>query len=353
MNNNNKICHLSLRRGVLATAILAGMGLPPAHAFEFDTGHEDLSIRFDNTLKLNYAQRVESANSKLAESWNNNDGNRNFSSGSAVSQRVDVLSELDVVFKQQMGFRVSANTWYDHAYDNVGSHNPATNQINDGQADSRHISGYADRYYNGPSSEILDAFVFGSMEIGEESLLGAKLGSHTQYWGESILAFAHGNSYGQSGLDISKALAIPGTEAKELFIPRNQLSTSLTVNSELTLGAQYFFDWDASRLPESGTYLGFNDGIQSGGHNLSLIGGLNPFFGAPGPHGVHQYLRLSNGKTFTPDDSGDFGLMAKWSPAWLDGTLGFYYRNTSDILPNLALSPTAVGMPQLISGCCR
>ena len=42
--------------------------------------------------------------------------------------------------------------------------------------------------------------------------------------------------------------------------------------------------------------------------------------------------------------------MAKWSPAWLDGTLGFYYRNTSDILPNLALSPTAVGMPQLISG---
>lgn len=147
-----------------------------------------------------------------------------------------MLSELDVVFKQQMGFRVSANTWYDHAYDNVGSHNPATNQINDGQADSRHISGYADRYYNGPSSEILDAFVFGSMEIGEESLLGAKLGSHTQYWGESILAFAHGNSYGQSGLDISKALAIPGTEAKELFIPRNQLSTSLTVNSELTLG---------------------------------------------------------------------------------------------------------------------
>ena len=113
-------------------------------------------------------------------------------------------------------------------------------------------------------------------------MLSAKLGKHTQYWGESILAFAHGNSYGQSGLDISKALAVPGTEAKELFIPRNQLSTSFTVSPELTLGAQYFLDWDASRLPESGTYLGFNDGIQNGGHNLSLIGGVNPFFGAPG-----------------------------------------------------------------------
>ncbi|MNE37123.1 hypothetical protein D3C80_1309620 [compost metagenome] len=42
--------------------------------------------------------------------------------------------------------------------------------------------------------------------------------------------------------------------------------------------------------------------------------------------------------------------MAKWSPQWLDGTLGFYYRNTSDILPNLVLQPTAVGPAQLISG---
>lgn len=350
MNNNNKICHANLRRGLLASAILAGLGISPVQAMEIDTGHEDLSVRFDNTLKLNYAQRVESANSKLANAWNYNDGNRNFSSGSAVSQRVDVLSELDVVYKQKVGFRVSANNWYDHAYDKVGSDNAATNQLNNGVPDSRHISGYADRYYNGPSAEILDAFVFASTEIGEQSLLSAKLGSHTQYWGESILSFAHGNSYGQSGLDIAKALAVPGTEAKELFIPRNQLSTSLTVNPELTLAAQYFLDWDASRLPESGTYLGFNDGIQSGGHNLSLIGAQNPFFGAPGPLGANQFLRLTNGHTFTPDDRGDFGLMAKWSPEWLDGTLGFYYRNTSDILPNVVLQPTAVGPAQLISG---
>lgn len=349
-NNNNNICHTNLRRGVLASAIMAGLGLTPVQAFQLDTGSEDWAVRFDNTLKLNYAQRVESANTKLANAWNNNDGNRNFSAGSAVAQRVDLLSEFDVVFKEQMGFRVSANSWYDHAYDNVGSANPATNQINDGRADSRHLSGYADRYYNGPSSEILDAFVFVSTDVGEASLLSAKLGKHTQYWGESILAFAHGNNYGQSGLDISKALAVPGTEAKELFIPRNQVSLNLTVNPELSLGAQYFLDWDASRLPESGTYLGFNDGIQNGGHNLSLIGGANPLFGVPGPLGVHQFLRLSNGSESTPDERGDFGLMARWSPVWLDGTLGFYYRNTSDILPNLALQPVAVGVPQLISG---
>lgn len=265
---------------LLASALLVA-AWPAAHAFELDTGSEDWAVRFDNTFKFNYAQRVETPNSKLANSWNNNDGNRNFSSGSPVSERLDVLSELDVTYKKQAGFRVSANSWYDHAYDDVGSDNAATNQINSGHPDSHHISGYADRYYNGPSSEILDAFVFGSTEVGEDSILSAKLGKHTQYWGESVLAFAHGNSYGQSALDISKALAVPGTEAKELFIPRNQLSVNFTVNPELTLGAQYFLDWDASRLPESGTYLGFNDGIENGGHNLSLIGGLNPRFGTP------------------------------------------------------------------------
>ncbi|MBK5396377.1 DUF1302 domain-containing protein [Pseudomonas sp. TH39(2020)] len=350
MNKNNKICHANLRMGLLTSAILAGLGITPAQALEIDTGNEDLSVRFDNTVKLNYAQRVEAANSKLANSWNNNDGDRNFSSGSPVSQRVDVLSELDVVYKQKAGFRVSANTWYDHAYDDVGSDNASTNQLNNGRPDSRHLSGYADRYYNGPSSEILDAFVFGSTEVGDESLLSGKAGKHTLYWGESLLAFAHGNSYGQSGLDLSKFLAVPGTEAKELFIPRNQLSTSFTLNPELTVGAQYFLDWDAARLPESGTYLGFNDGIQSGGHNLSLIGGQNPFFGTPGPLGANQFLRLSNGHTYTPDKLGDFGLMAKWSPEWLQGTLGFYYRKTSDILPNVVLRPTAVGPAQLISG---
>ncbi|MFV0934748.1 DUF1302 domain-containing protein [Pseudomonas jessenii] len=350
MNKNNKFHHQRLRPGLLATAILAALGQSSAQAFEFDTGNEDLTVRFDNTFKFNYAQRVESANSKLANTWNNNDGDRNFSSGSAVSQRLDVLSELDVTYKKKVGFRVSADSWYDHAYDNVGSDNAATNQINNGRPDSRHTSGYVDRYYNGPSAEILDAFVFGNMEIGDESMLSAKLGKHTQYWGESILSFAHGNSYGQSALDLTKALTVPGTEAKELFIPRNQLSVNLTVNPELTLGAQYFLDWDASRLPESGTYLGFNDSIQNGGHNLSAIGAQNPLFGAPGPVGANQFLRLSNGHTYTPDKRGDFGLMAKWSPEWLDGTLGVYYRKTSDTLPNVALQPTAVGPAQLISG---
>lgn len=354
MKSNNS--HLNLRQSLLASAILAA-AIPAAQAFELDTGSDDWAVRFDNTLKLNYAQRVESANSKLANSWNNNDGNRNFSSGSPVSERIDVLTELDVVFKEQMGFRVSANSWYDHAYDKVGSYNPATNQINDGQPDSRHISGYADRYYNGPSSEILDAFVFGSVEVGDGSLLSSKLGKTTSYWGETVFAAVHGIAYGQAGIDVAKQLAIPGTEAKELFIPREQLLVNFNLNDEWNFSGQYFFGWDEARLPESGTYLGFNDGIQNGGHNLSLIAQPNPLFGASGFTPLQQvmpgtflganipgavsadFLRVYNGRTYTPDDTGDFGLNVKWAPLWLDGSLGFYYRNTSDVLPNIVINP--------------
>ena len=34
---------------------------------------------------------------------------------------------------------------------------------------------------------------------------------------------------------------------------------------------------------------------------------------------------------------GDWGISARWSPAWLDGTLGFYGRNATDILPQVLL----------------
>ena len=37
----------------------------------------------------------------------------------------------------------------------------------------------------------------------------------------------------------------------------------------------------------------------------------------------------------TSGSLGDFGLSARWSPEWLDGTLGFYYRNTTDITPQV------------------
>jgi hypothetical protein len=341
--HNNKKLH-NLRRGALATAVLAAVWNLPVHAFEVETGNPDFAIRFDNTVRLNYAQRVEAANSKIANSWNVNDGDRNFSSGSPVSQRADLLTELDVVYQGNKGFRVSAASWYDNAYESVGNDNPATNQIgNNGRPDSGTLSGFADRYNNGPSGEILDAFVFAGTELDNGMVLNGKAGKTTNYWGETLYNVAHGNSFGQGGLDLAKGLAIPGTEAKELFIPRKQLYGTLLINEEVIVGAQYFMGWQGSRLPESGSYLGFNDVVQYG-NGLGAIIAQSPFV----PFGGNPYLWLGNGKTYEPSSSGDYGLMAKWSPAWLDGTLSAFYRETSDLLPFVAatINPALAGPGQ-------
>ena len=362
MHNNNNHVHRPLRRSLLATAILAA-SMPAAHAIELDLGSEDWAVRFDNTVKYNYGVRTESADKRMLGTPNNNDGDYNFRrSGTNITNRVDLLTELDVVYQSRMGFRVSAASWYDKAYDNTGSNsNPFVNgndatsgmttqhplvggfTARDGLGNGNpHLSRYAKRYYSGPSGEILDAFVFYSTEIGEESLLSFKAGQHNVFWGETILNPVHSLSYGQSGLDLAKLAASPGTEAKELFIPRNQLSASFTLNSEWAFGAQYFLNWDAARLPEAGTYYGTSDLIGEGAQSFLLGHTATP----PGFLGQNALTNVRRGDDLTPDDRGDWGVMAKWAPEWLDGTLGFYYRRTSDILPQAMLdarSLTVVG----------
>ncbi|SEJ80099.1 Protein of unknown function [Pseudomonas linyingensis] len=356
MHNNKNALFCPSARSLLATAILAA-SLPAAQAFELDTGSADWSVRFDNTAKLSYGQRVEGENAKIAATANLNDGDKNFSVGSAVTQRFDLLTELDVVYQGSMGLRVSAASWYDHAYDDVGSNSnpfpgqeanagnlvlarpvaglPAGTVLAGGPARRHGLSNYTDRYYNGPSGEILDAFVFYSTEIGQESMLSGKLGKHTVYWGESLYNAANGINYGQSALDLAKLYNVPGTETKELFLPRNQLSLSFTINPELTVAAQYFFEFQNSRLPEGGTYMGAYDMLADGGEVFWLplpnaVGGAGAFYAAPRGHDVK------------PHNSGDYGLMAKWSPEWLDGTLGVYYRNTSDPMPAVLVNAPAL-----------
>ncbi|MFK0087365.1 DUF1302 domain-containing protein [Pseudomonas sp. NPDC090755] len=333
------------QRRLLACA-LGLLALPGAQAFEFDTGSEDWAVRLDNTIKYNYGVRTESADKRMLATPNNNDGDYNFrKAGTNITNRVDLLTELDVIYQQNMGFRVSAASWYDKAYENTGSNsNPFVNGNGDQSGinpslnglagtgvplGNPHLSNYAQRYYTGPSGEILDAFVFMRTDIGESSQLSGKLGQHNLFWGETLLNPVHSLSYGQSGLDLAKLAASPGTEAKELFVPRNQLSANFLVNPELTIGAQYFFEWDAARLPEAGTYYGGSDVVGEGAQSF-LLGHT----GTPGLIPVRGALTtIRRGDDLNPDKRGDWGVMAKWSPEWLDGTLGFYYRKTSEILP--------------------
>ena len=334
-----KIRALSL---AVAAACAAGFAAPAA-AMDFDLGNPDLTVRWDNTLRLNYAVRANDRNSKISNTAIADEGTWSFDKGDAVAQRVDVLSELDVVFRKRHGFRVSASGWYDAAYGDTNRTNPNLPFRNLSSYNNGQYSSTITRFYQGPSGEILDAFAFTGFDVSDVPV-NVKAGRHTIYWGESL--FVNGNlngiAYAQNPLDLQKGFATPGSEAKELFRPLNQLSLQTQVTDELSIAAQYMFEWESFRYPEGGTYLGPVDFAFNGPNRAALaqlpnVPALGPLAG--------QIVGATRGNPSEPKQNGEWGLAARWSPAWLDGTMGFYYRNFADKLPQVLATRATLTPP--------
>ncbi|KQV82207.1 hypothetical protein ASD15_09090 [Massilia sp. Root351] len=315
----------------LAAALCAIGAIGGVRAGELETGNPDLAMRWDNTVKYNYGHRLNSQEGAILKSANYDDGDRNFNKGT-VSSRVDLLSEFDVVYQRRMGLRVSAAGWYDRAYRRLDNTNPASSNHLENGKPAVGLSRYARRYHGGASGEVLDAFVFAGFDAGDMPV-NLKLGRHTLFWGESLSSPVHGISFGQSPVDFIKAYSVPGSDAKELFLPRAAASVQMSPSTQLSLAAQYFLDWKPARMPESGSFLGFFDYAFQGAESFNL--------GPLGPAAQRQ-------GDSEPKKSGDWGVSARWSPAWLDGTVGVYARRTSDMLPqaNLRLA----GLPAALFG---
>ncbi len=295
-----------------------------AAAFEIPSGNDDVSMRWDNTVRLNYGQRVEGRDNKIGNSALADEGDYSFDNGDAVAKRIDLLSEFDLIYKKRFGGRVSAAAWYDGAYSGQSRSNPNPPLVNIPSYVNHEYSSTVKRFYEGPSGEILDAFVFGGVDLGNVPVQ-AKLGRHTVYWGESLFLGGHMHSiaYAQNPLDLQKGFATPGTEVKELFRPLNQLSLQAQVTDELSLAGQYLLQWESARYPEGGTYLGPVDFVFNGPDRQFL----SPALGF-----------ATRGDAVEPSQHGEYGLSARWEPKWLDGTMGFYYRNFADKLPQVLLT---------------
>ena len=303
----------------VALALLAG----EASAFDIDVGNPDLAIRFDNTVRLNYGVRVESRDSKIGNSALADEGDYSFDSGQAIAKRIDLLSEFDLVYKKRFGMRVSGAAWYDGAYGDTSKSNPNPPLVNIPSYVNNQYSSTITRLY-GQGAEVLDAFVFGGVDLGDVPVR-AKLGRHTIYWGESLLlgGHMHSVSYAQAPLDLQKGFATPGTEVKELFRPLTQLSLQAQVTDTLSVAGQYLLQWESARYPEGGTYNGPVDFVFNGPDRQFLSPALGFAY---------------RGAASEPSQHGEFGLTARWTPEWLDGTAGLYYRNYADKLPQVLLT---------------
>lgn len=352
-----------LHRAAIAPALVVCFTAPVC-AFEIRAANPELAMRWDNTFRYNIGGRAQGQNSAILGAVNNDDGDRNFSNGSLVANRLDILSEFDLIWKKNYGVRVSAVLWYDAAYASLDNTNNVTaNTLVNGLPVAGQLSPYTKRYAKGPSAEWLDAFVFSNFEIGGIPF-NVKAGQHTVYWGDSLLLSGaiHGVSYAQNSLDLWKALSTPGAEAKELFRPKGGFTLQAQPRKDLSVAAQWFYNWQAVRIPESGSYLTASDALNFGADSLIL--GPNPL--AAAVPGAPPLLRAWNTQAVAPSrHSGrldDWGLSARWSPHRLDGTLGFYYRNATDIQPQILLTQgfaalsntacTAIGGIVVAQGAC-
>ncbi|WP_437883918.1 DUF1302 domain-containing protein [Pseudomonas sp. LRF_L74] len=313
-----------VRQQALAVAVAAVIGSPASQAFMVETENPDLRILWDTTAKYSAAFRVEGQDSRLTRepqaNWpNTDDGNRNFDKG-LISNRLDVLTEFDLSYKQRYGFRVSAAGWYDTEYHGSNDNDSAAT-ANVQSVDHDHFAADT-RKLHGGDAEILDAFVFGRFDLGSMPLT-ARLGKHTMLWGESLFYGANGIANAQAPIDAVKAQSVPNTQFKELMRPVNQISGQLQLTPDIAIGAYYQLEWEKTLLPGSGSYFSGIDFMSEGAERMLLASDGSTYF---------QRMKDVDAK-----DSGQGGVQLRFRIGEVD--YGLYAVRYHDKTPQINLLP--------------
>ena len=317
-----------MKKKLLAISVLAAIS-SQASAFQFDTS-DDWKIRWDNTFKANVVARVNKADKQVTEDsagWllaRDSDWSVDRSGGGLVSTRIDVLSEMDVIWKNRFGFRVSGSGWYDPQYKSSNNDYPDERNAT-WQSPSASVGDYSheakDWHYAG--GEFLDAFVFANFDIGDAAV-GVRAGRHTIYWGNSLLGGGAIASIGgaMNAMDFNKGLSVPGSEAKELFMPANKISTVVQLTDNLTLNAYYGLEHTRYRLPETGTFFSPAGALTSDTEyiNLGIFGA--DVLEAPVAMGTHH--REDEGS------DGDIGFNLQYYVEAWELETSFIYMNYTD-----------------------
>lgn len=301
----------------LAILTWAGLLATQAPAMEIEAGIDDVKLRWDNTFKYSNAFRVKGPSQDVLATYNPNldDGDRNFDTG-LVSNRLDLFSELDVVWRGSFGMRVSAAGWYDTVYQRSnGNPGPAAGAVPNATSVPFDQFTGATQKLHGDRVEVLDAFVFGSTTLGN-TLISARFGRHALLWGESLFFGANGIAGGQASVDIVKLLSVPGSQFKEVIRPTHQLSGSAQLTPDLSMGAYLQFDWERNRVPAAGSYFSRSDIFDKGGERLLLPLGLG------GP--------VNRAADIRPQHSGQGGVQIRWRHAASDTDFGLYATRYHD-----------------------
>ena len=278
----------------------------PVHALEIAGG----SVEWNNIVRYNLGMRMEKPDSAIESNLGTDEGTSSYDRYDIVTNRVDWYSELGWDYQGKFGLRLSGAAWYDHAFNDRVKTGPGLE--GSGSYDNNRFSGTTKRFHKGFSGELLDAYVYSNFHFGNTAG-DLKVGRQTNLWGEAIALTAHSVSHAQAPVDGLKAAVAPGADAREISMPVGQVHVNLQPTPNLSLAAQYFFEFEPTRLTQGGTYLAGSDILLDGPDSMN--GGLR------------------NAGVRKADNRGDWGVAARYFFDSYNTTMGVYYREFTERAP--------------------
>ncbi len=285
-NHSKTARTLLLPHGLAAaiTVVLAGFAATPVQALEF--GDTDGLHGTLNTT-LSYGVAVRTAGSELGQdrqgvlqpadrqygpivgadmpmrnnvrpkgafSANHDDGDLNYSSGSAFSNAIKATTELHLDYGRNLGAFVRASYFYDFANENNDKlTSAAKTQV-------------------GKRFRILDSFIYDNFSVDEHQA-SVRFGKQVLNWGEST--FIQGGINAFNPFDVSQ-LHVAGAALKDAYLPVNMLSGSFSFTQNLSIEAAYLLEFAQTKPDPAGSYFSTNDFATLGGTYASLPFGLVP-----------------------------------------------------------------------------
>lgn len=275
---------------------------------------------------------------------NSDDGSRNFDKWDQTSNKITVLSDIKIQYKN-VGVFLRPQIYYDrvpfgetswtckyvcnpnmyndprNAYTGFGSNNSVAS------GDSNSAKHFGDDYKDwGYRARFLDAYAFGNWEVGDGSV-EVRLGRQVINWGEATI-LQGGLGTAINPMD-SVAATTPGAELKEFFLPSGFLYGAWTLNKNITFEAYWNYDYVKSEVFPTGSFFSMQDMITGDAfYSTAGVPGYGPLDTVGPAVGPMSKLYHNN-----PDGQNQWGLAGRYT--WDSGTeLGLFIVNFHDKYPS-------------------
>lgn len=220
-----------------------------ADALQFDLGPQT-SLSMTTTLSYTLGYRVQDQKNEILNNPNADDGDRAFDG--LFQNELDGITELSLRYRDKYGLFVRGEAYYDEAYDHSDNNSFATSNTPTVPANA--YTHYT-RHTHGQDARLLDAFVYGTFDLGP-TYLNLRAGRQVVQWGESL--FLQGIATAQGPVDATKSHK-PSTEVKEVLLPVGQVLAQWDLTPNLSSAAYYQWQWSATRRDGSGSYFSTSD----------------------------------------------------------------------------------------------